>query len=156
VVSTQSSLYSTPDINLLILVGATGLSAVVFFFATRPGWSSMSRNIALLVGVLLATVAFSTVGVYMFNGYSALLIIAAGLLALAWLERSLLLGITGVVFSAAALLTNLYDMSNLFYDLGWRIGYQTHVNALEDLLLPAAVLLIGGVVAILTGRGATR
>jgi hypothetical protein len=39
---------------------------------------------------------------------------------------------------------------------GWETVHQTQVGVLKSLLLPAAVLLIGGAVAVLTERGATR
>ena len=77
--------------------------------------------------------------------FSALLVIAVGLLALAWQERSPGLAVTATVYTAAAVLANTYDLANLADLLGWEIP----VSAAQqpNLLLPAAVLLAGGLVA---------
>jgi hypothetical protein len=63
-------------------------------------------------GVLLATVAFAALGGYLIYGFAALLIIAAGLLTLAWLERGVLLAVTGLVFSGFSVLANVLKVTS--------------------------------------------
>jgi ornithine cyclodeaminase/alanine dehydrogenase-like protein (mu-crystallin family) len=153
----KNTLYSTPAVNLPILIGSAAGSAAVLFWATRPTRGRTAGAAGLVVGVLLATVAFSSVGVYMFiRGYAALLVIGAGLLALAWLERNVLLCVVGLVFSGTALLVNLYDTVNVYYRLGLNADAMTQSQLLAflDLLLPAVVLIVGGVLAALSGRSA--
>ncbi|HEV8561492.1 MAG TPA: hypothetical protein VGR06_34665 [Actinophytocola sp.] len=152
-VPARNTLYSTPSTNLPILFGSAAVAAVVLFWATRRDRADILRAAGLLLGLLLATVAFAALGVYLIYGFSALLIVAAGLLVLAWLERSVLLGGIGVVFGAAALLANLYDIENLFYLLGW-IPDQPQPLVLQQLLLPALVLLAGSAIVALSGRSA--
>lgn len=155
VVNPRNTLYSTPDVNLPIMIGSAALAAAVLFLATRQARGRAERTVGLFVGMALATVAFSALGVYMIYGFAALLVIAAALLTLAWLERSVLLGIIGVVYSAAALFSNLYDLGNPFSRLGWDAGYhQGYVFQL--LVLPGAVLILGGIVVALAGLGARR
>jgi hypothetical protein len=150
-VASRSTLYSTPEVNLPILIISAVASAAVFFAGTH--WKNL-REGSLLVGTLLATVAFAALGVYMITGLSALVIIAAALLFLAWIERSVLLGGIGVLFTAAALHANLEGLS-VYFDNG--PGYvDGRLIVLQDLMLPAAVLLVGGVLALVQARRATR
>jgi hypothetical protein len=136
-----------------ILIGSAVAAAGVLLLAARlPG---LARTIAVFAGVLLATVAFSMLGVYLIYGFVALLIIAAGLLALAWLERSVLLGVTGLAFTAASLLANLLDLRNpIWGDTLYTSSLQS--AALRNLLLPGGILLVGGAVAVLSGRVRAR
>jgi hypothetical protein len=150
-VAPRNTLYSTPEVNLPILIGSAVASAAVFFVGTR--WKKV-RELSLLVGTLLATVAFAAVGVYMIKGLSALLIIAAALLFLAWIERSVLLGGIGVLFAAAAVHANLVGLSEYFVNgPGYTDG---RLVVLQDLMLPAAVLIVGGVLALIQSRRVTR
>lgn len=148
-VPARNTLYSTPSVNLPILVGCAVVSGVVLFWAFRQsGWL---RAVGLFVGVLLATVAFAAVGVYLIYGFSALLIIAAGLLVLAWLERSMLLGVIAVSYGAAALVANLADLNNMFYRAGLHPD-QLQVLVFQQLLLPGIVLLVGSLIIGVTSR----
>ena len=70
------------------------------------------------------------------------LIVAVGLLALAWAERSRALAVAAVVYTGAALLASLYDVSNIIYRLGWNLPPSD--ESLPNVLLPAAVLLVAG------------
>jgi hypothetical protein len=83
------------------------------------------------------------------RGTFPFLIIAAGLWVLAWAERSRGLAVTALVYSGAALLASLYNVSNLLGRLGWNasIWQMTLLNP----LLPAMVLLVAGAAA---GAGA--
>ncbi|HEY5361360.1 MAG TPA: hypothetical protein VIJ82_27355 [Streptosporangiaceae bacterium] len=76
------------------------------------------------------------------RGTFPFLIIAVGLLALAWSERSRALTVIAVVYTGAALLASLYDVSNLLYRVGWNTSIAD--ESLPNVLLPAAVLLLAG------------
>ena len=69
-------------------------------------------------------------------------IITVGLLVLAWAERSRALTVTAVVYTGAALLASLYDVSNITYRLGWNLPPSGQF--LPNVLLPALVLLVAG------------
>lgn len=155
-VTPYNTLYSTPQVNLPILVGSTLLSTVLLLWATRRR-TGVERAVGLFFGVLLATIAFSALGVYLIYGFAALLVIAVGLLALAWLERNVLLAVVALLFGAAALLANLYELANVFYRLGWHPDvFDLRAQVLQQVLLPAVVLLAGGVAAVVRSRGLAR
>lgn len=84
------------------------------------------------------------------RGTFPLVIVAAGLWVLARAERSSALAVIALVFSGTALLASLYDISNVIYRLGWNLDYR--VEALPNVLLPAAVLLVAGTGAFLAQR----
>jgi hypothetical protein len=150
-VRVRGTLYSTPDVNLPIMIVSAVVAAPVLYWATRRSRGRVERAIGVFVGMVLATVAFSALGIYMIYGFSGLLVIAAALLAMAWLERSVLLGIIGLAFGGASLLANLYDSGDLFWSTGSQQEY-----VLQLLILPAAVLIVGGIVVGLAGLGARR
>jgi hypothetical protein len=155
VVNPHNTLYSTPEVNLSIMIVSAVLAAPVLFWASRPTRGRAERAAGMFVGMFLATVAFSALGVYMIYGFAALLVVAAALLALAWLERSVLLGVIGVVFGGAALFANLYDLGNPFDRFDWH-GGTAQGYVLQLLILPGAVLILGGIVVALAGLGARR
>lgn len=106
----------------------------------------VTRLAGLVVGAALAAVSGALVMTqFDYHGYEALFVIAVGMFALAWMERSWGCGVVAVLFAAATLLPNLYDVENIYYDL---FGYTPAevVVPLSDLLLPGLVLVIGGVV----------
>ncbi|CAM3663748.1 hypothetical protein KIPE111705_19475 [Kibdelosporangium persicum] len=141
----DTSLYSRPEINLPIMIGAVALSGTAIFAGTR--WRRL-RVIGVFAAALSAMVAFATIAVYMINGLAGLLIIAVALLALAWAERSLLIAVTGVLFTAVSLHANLQGV-------GLLVGSSdTRLIALMDVAPPAAVLIIGGVIALVQSRRA--
>jgi hypothetical protein len=79
------------------------------------------------------------------RGTFPFVIIAAGLWVLAWAERSLALAVIAVVYTAIALLSNLYDIENVLFRLGWGApGRDWSPASLPNVLLPALVLLAGG------------
>lgn len=148
-VSARNTLYSTPSTNLPILFGSAVASATVLLWCTRRTRREVERAAGLFVGVLLATVTFAALGVYLIYGFAALLIIAAGLLTLAWLERSPLLAVTGLVFSAVSVVANLTEQT---FPADWYSASSMQVFVLRNLLLPGVVLLVGGATAVLSGR----
>jgi hypothetical protein len=84
------------------------------------------------------------------RGTFPLLIVAVGLLALAWSERSRVLALTAVIYTGAALLATLYNVSNLTARIGWTPGLAE--ETLPNVLLPAAVLLIAGTASFAAAR----
>ncbi|HEV2375820.1 MAG TPA: hypothetical protein VGS19_27095 [Streptosporangiaceae bacterium] len=84
------------------------------------------------------------------RGLFPLLIIAAGLAALAWAERSQVLAVTAAIYTAAALLANLYNISNITYRLGWNLPPAD--ESLPNVVLPGLVLLIVGAGACVAQR----
>jgi hypothetical protein len=151
-VPARNTLYSTPSTNLPILFGSAAAAAVVLFWATRRVRAAALRAVGLFLGVLLATVAFAALGVYLIYGFSALLIVAAGLLVLAWLERSVLLGVTGLLFTATAVVANVLEVADKIFPPDWLYGDSPQNMALRNLLPSAVVLLAGGIVSALSGR----
>ena len=83
--------------------------------------------------------AVSTRGTFPF------VIIAVGLWALAWAERSRALAVIAAVYTATALLSSLYDLENVLFGLGWNpSGGDWSLTSLPNVLLPALVLLAAG------------
>jgi hypothetical protein len=76
------------------------------------------------------------------RGTFPLVIIAIGLFALAWAERSPALAVITAIYGAVALISSLYDVENVLYRLGWTVSQAA--SSLPNLLLPAAVLLLSG------------
>jgi hypothetical protein len=114
-----------------------------------------------LVAATAVTIAFIVIsflppaGFYLWpilvRDYAALLVIAVGLLALAWQERSRGLWVIAVLFTAAAVIANVYNVENVFFDLGWD-PFKAHPDQvrfveLPALLAPAVVLVAGGTAA---------
>ena len=79
------------------------------------------------------------------RGTFPFVIIAAGLWALAWAERSRALAAIAAVYTGAALLASLYNVENLLFRLGWRPARaDLNLTSLPNVLLPALVLLAAG------------
>jgi hypothetical protein len=116
-------------------------------------WGAVLAAVAVVIGsVVLSFTPFTFFlwPVYV-REYGALLVVAVGLLVLARLERSRGLLAVAVLYAAAALLANTYNVENVLFRLGWDPfqgdPYGLRYLALPALLLPAAILLVGGVVA---------
>jgi hypothetical protein len=148
------SLYGAWQVNLSLMFGSLALAALVMWWNRSP--------VGVFLASLCGAVTFSSIAVYTNKGFSALLVIAGGLLALAWLERSVLLGVVSVVFTLAAVPstamivnpTVYLDPAYLFSRLGWAASWEnTQLYAFQQLLVPAAVLLVGGTVAAVRYRG---
>jgi hypothetical protein len=79
------------------------------------------------------------------RGTFPLVIIAAGLWALAWAERSRAMAVIAAVYTATALLASLYNVENVLFRLGWNpSGQEWRLTSLPNVLLPALVLLVAG------------
>jgi hypothetical protein len=148
--------YSDPSFTLPIMLGATAALAALLWFL--PKLDSRPARCAAIAGAMtLGFIALAMLDVYFapVRPYAPLIIIALGLIGLAWLERSRLLGVISAVFTSAALLANLYNMENVFYHLGIFARYEgERTMAFTNLLLPGTILIVGGAVAWFRERGA--
>ena len=123
----------------------TGIVLTVLAVALPP----LSRAVP---GLLTLWAPFGDVWI---RGTLAFLIIAAGLWVLVRAERSPALAVIALAYTGAALLASLYNVENLLFRLGWnpaasRFGWDWTV--LPGILLPAVVLLAGGIGAFLAQR----
>lgn len=116
---------------------ATGVVIVVLLILWTPS--------------VMAAMLPSVSGAYSFGnqlwgrGLTPLLIVALGVLVLAWTERSRALTAIGVAYLAVAVVANLYDLGNLYYTLTRHsLG---RYELLPNLLAPALLLLVAGVIA---------
>jgi hypothetical protein len=146
-------LYSTPAVNLSILFVSAALSVGVFVLARRAtGWV---RTAAVFAGTFLAAVAFGAIGVYLIGGYAALMVIGAALVALAWWERSVLLLVISLVFLVVSVPANhpihQWDIMAIY---GQTTSFDADPRGLAffSVLAPGAVLLVGGVLALIRNR----
>jgi len=79
------------------------------------------------------------------RGTFPFVIIAVGLWALAWAERSRALAVIAAVYTGTALLASLYNVENLLFRLGWNPAPgDWDLTSLPNVLLPALVLLAAG------------
>jgi hypothetical protein len=79
------------------------------------------------------------------RGTFPFVIIAVGLWALAWAERSRALAGIAAVYTGTALLASLYNIENLLFRLGWNPAPgDLNLTSLPNVLLPALVLLAAG------------
>ena len=146
------------DFVYFLTVGAFLLGLTIAGIAARPARTGRQlpprRWTVAAIGVLLSVVAAAliefTAYVQPRNGYGALLIIAVGLLALSLVERGRVCLTVAIAFTGAALLANLVGLRSLLHWLGFQVqGHWTSVEtAFGNLLLPAAVLLAGGVIGL--------
>jgi hypothetical protein len=147
------SLYGAWQVNLSLMFGSLALAAFAVWLLRGPA--------RVFLTTLFGTVTFSSIAVYTNKGFSALLVIAGGLLALAWLERSALLGVVSVLFTVVAipatamiLTPDLHlEPALWFANLGWSAAWEDlRTYVFQQLLLPAAVLIVGGTIAAVRHR----
>lgn len=139
-----------------------GIALVVGFYWVRARssgvvgriWPFATAGIGLLVVAVASRgwITFKIPADFWIRGMQALLVIAVGLIALAVTERSraFLLYVAG--FFGIALLSCLYDVSNLFVRLGIGSNWNGNDEALPNLILPGLYLLIGGIVFFVARR----
>jgi hypothetical protein len=153
-----SELYGAWQVNMPLIVGSMAAAGVVTFWSTRPDRSTTQRTAGMFVAAVFAAVAFAAIGVYA-DSFSALYVIAVGILVLAWLERSVLLGVTGVMFTLTAIPATMsirvfgtyVDARAVFHHLGFE-ATSLQLDVLQRLLPPAAILLIAAAAAALTRK----
>lgn len=138
-------------LGALLLVGLVTL----WWYRRRGRRVGVEGRVAgAVVAAAVAVIGYVVVRLLPLNSYpfpvylgefGALLVVAVGLLALAWLERSRGLLAVAVLYSAAAVLANTYNVDNVGAGF-WGAG-DLRYTFLPALLLPAAILLAGGVAA---------
>jgi hypothetical protein len=107
-------------------------------------------GLALVIPLLSQLRSLQSLGVLwpgdlVMRGTFPLVIIAVGLWALAWAERSRALAGIAAVYTAVALLASLYNVENVLFRLGWNpSGQEWRLTSLPNVLLPALVLLVAG------------
>ena len=87
------------------------------------------------------------------RGTSGLLVVAVGLVALAWVERSWLLAAICVVYTFAACIGVFYNPENQLFPILTDLGVSDQSLPYNDagtinVLLPGVVLILGGLVAV--------
>jgi hypothetical protein len=148
------SLYGAWQVNLTLMFGSLLVAVLILWWNRGP--------LGLFLASLCGAMTFSSIAVYTNKGFSALLVIAGGLLVLTWLERSVSLGVVSVLLTLAAVPSTAMivnpmvhlDAAIVFAELGWVASWEnTQLYTLQQLILPAAVLLVGGTIAALRHRG---
>src|ERR1700760_2160022 len=123
--------------------------------ARRVGLQTPARGyvvtVAVLTGLALVLPLLSPPlpvfwpGDLIVRGTFPFVIIAPGLWALAWAERSRALAVIAAIYTGAALLASLYNVENLLFRLGWNPApNHWDLTSLPNVLLPALVLLAAG------------
>jgi len=139
---------------VVLLFGAVITGAWYFWHARVTGLRTrVGVGLATWIGGALLLVALSIASLQWIvsawwvvtdRGTLALLVIALGLLVLAWVERSRLLSVIAVVYTGAACLGVFYDPINLLHRAGMSESALGSSNdAIVNVLLPGLVLIIG-------------
>ena len=138
-----------------------GYVATVLYYRRRARAVGVSQRVwpAVVVGVFILGLAlwmndvwhpngpvFLVSGDLWMRGTVSVIILSLGLLALALLERSVWYVLYALGFVGIALLSSLYNVSNLFDRLGIGRPFDGNGQELPNLLLPGAYLLLGGFV----------
>ena len=138
-----------------------GYIATVLFYRHRANAVGVNQRVwpAVAVGIAVLGLAlwmndvwhpngpvFLVSGDLWMRGTVSLIILSIGLLVLALLERSIWYVTYALGFVGIALLSGLYNVSNLFDRLGIGWPFDGNGKELPNLLLPAAYLLLGGFV----------
>jgi hypothetical protein len=137
-----------------------GLAATAVWYRLRgdrvglrtPSRSFVITGLVLLVLALLIPVLANRAGAgrltilmpgdLLARGTFPLVLIGIGLCVLAWAERSIALTVIAAGYLALALVASLYDIENVFFDLGWNLS--PTASGLPNVVLPALVLLLSG------------
>lgn len=127
----------TPARSYVITVAVLTALALVIPLLSRvrsPHWLGWLQHLQVLWPADLVA-----------RGTFPFVIIAAGLWALAWAERSRALTVIAAVYADTALLASLYNIENLLFRLGWNPAPRDwDLTSLPNVLLPALVLLAAG------------
>ena len=108
---------------------------------------------ALVITTALIVVPFPF-AILTIRGTFPILIIAISVWLLAGAERSAGLSVVAIVFTAAALLADLYNVENIL-PAGWA-EFLSRYTSVPGVLLPALVLLVAGGIAFLQQRAASK
>jgi hypothetical protein len=151
-----------------LVAGSLGYVAVARYYRRREAELGIGSSIApyvlvglglflftfgllnpLLFAVPFAGLALLTFPVWLIPGFAPIVAIGAGLLVLAWVERSPSLAVFGASFSVVATLSGLYFFDNRLYFAAW---YQSIV----DVTALGLILLSAGFIYRVVGRRPTR
>lgn len=127
-----------------------GYLVTLWYYQFRSVYTGVMSRIGPFIWSGLGLVLAATAGYFLYllpttyHGTLALIVLAGGLHVLAWLERSWLLEVFAVFFTAIALLANFYDLENVI-SLGW------YSNTLPNILIPGLVLTLAGILFRATG-----
>ncbi|MEV0679089.1 hypothetical protein AB0I60_21475 [Actinosynnema sp. NPDC050436] len=144
--------------SLALIVISLGAVLVAIRLSRAEHPPTRRQRVLRAVGVVVTVLVVATLATATIDKTGGLLLIAVGLLTLAVLERSAWCTVVAVAFTGVALLANISYMGTIFYRLGWEIGPR-ETNLLfngKDVVLPGAVLVIGGVVALVGQWRTTR
>ncbi|NUT46246.1 MAG: hypothetical protein HOV94_02835 [Saccharothrix sp.] len=131
--------------SAVFLALPVGLAILSDKEVVRTWWYRTVLVVGFVLTVLLGAVVVNKTG--------GLMLFAAGLLVLAWLERSPLCAAVALGYSGFTLLANVSYMGTLYYRLGWRPDSRLDtVFSAKDVLLPGAIALVGGLAALVAGR----
>jgi hypothetical protein len=142
------------------------ICAIVAFYRIRARTSGVSGRIWPFACIGTAALALAVAsrgwvtidlpGDFWIRGMQALLVIAVVLGVLAAIERRWSFSIFVVGFLGLAILSTLYDVSNLFSRLGIGANWNGRDQGLPNLILPGFYLIVGGVVFWLVGLRTRR
>jgi hypothetical protein len=138
--------------------------AIVAFYRFRAQASGVSGRIwpfacigTAALALAVASRGWVTIDIpwdFWIRGTQALIVIAVVLGVLAFMERRLSFSLFVVGFLGLAILSTLYNVSNLFSQLGIGGSWNGRDQGLPNLILPGLYLLVGGVVFWLVNRRA--
>lgn len=139
----------TPAI-LLMIATLVAVAVVGTVLATR-----IPHPAVLVVPVVAVLSALGALSVHKNGG---LVLVAIGLLVLSWLERSWLCGAVSLAFTGFTLIGCTFRTERMFRHLGWQFTdpWRSTLYSAQDLLLPGAVLVVGGLVALVARRRVPR
>jgi len=143
-------------ISIVVLVLSAGGSTLVLR-RPRAGGRSVRRVVVGVIGIVVTLLSASVVLIFAsLQGYAPLLVISLALLALATVERSRFFTVVTILFTLAAVLVNLYDIENVTYYLHLPQAGDAQFVALARVLLPSAVLIVGGIIGAIGARRTAR
>jgi len=138
------------------------ICAIVAFYRVRARASGVSGRIwpfacvgTAALALAVASRGWVTIDIpwdFWIRGTQALIVIAVVLGVLAFIERRWSFSLFVVGFLGLAILSTLYNVSNLFTRLGIGGEWLGRDQGLPNLILPGLYLLVGGVVFWLVGR----
>lgn len=143
----ERSPYTQPSFTVPVAVGAVLVLGAALWL--RPKLTN-AHGAVTAVATLAGFVALAMLDLRFAPArpYAPIVTIALGLLGLAWLERSRVLGVISGLFTAAALLVNFYNVQNVFFHLGVFARYEGEATmAFTNTLLPGLLLVGGGAFA---------
>jgi hypothetical protein len=163
--ATESPSRGTMVLADVITVGGFVIGLVIAAAAALPrrfGRRLSTRRWTVTgLGMLLAIASAAAIEFLSYlqprSSYGALMIIAVGLLALAMAERGRVCAVIAVLFTAVALVVNLVGLGPVLGRLGLVTGHSAVATAFGNLVVPAAILIVGGLVGVagrFVGRGA--